>query len=98
MRDVSPVPAGVPTRLLESPTLGALRRRHGITGPCDEAKVLRSFLVADRLLAYHLVEELDGICRFVAAGGYVHQAAGRLARLLNRLPAPEAGDVQVVAS
>jgi hypothetical protein len=67
----------------DTPTLGAWRRARGVTGWCDEAKIAFAVAVVEEARRRVLLERLDGVCQFLAAGATPDQAMGRVVRLVD---------------
>jgi hypothetical protein len=72
----------IPEEKKNSPTLGAWRRQHGVTGWCDEAKVAFATEVVYEAQRRILMERLDGVCQFLAAGATPDQALARIERVV----------------
>lgn len=72
----------IPKHLLAAPTLGAVRRAHNQDGWCEEAEHLFAITACTEAVRYLLIERLDSIQRFLAAGATPDQAVARLADLI----------------
>jgi hypothetical protein len=70
-----------PTKL-DTPTLGAWQRAHGSTGWSDEARHLFATMLAQEALRRALLDRLDNIQQFLAAGATPDQAIARLTQLI----------------
>jgi hypothetical protein len=75
-------PATIPAETLAKPTLGAVRRRLGIDGWCDEARIAFAYELVCEARRRILIDELEGVLRFMAAGATSDQALARLTRLV----------------
>jgi hypothetical protein len=70
--------------LMESPTLGAIRRRSGHTDElCEEARVLFALELVYEAQRRVLFDRLDGVMQFVACGADPDQIIRRLERLVD---------------
>jgi hypothetical protein len=82
-RDLPVQPVAVPPERLSTPTLGAVMQAAGATMWCDEAKVIFAATVVQEAQRRILLERLNGICHFLAAGATPDQAITRLVRLVD---------------
>lgn len=74
----------VPPDKLDTPTLGAWRRAHGLPhdGLTEEARHMLAVTIVQEAERRVLIERLDSIQRFLVAGATPDQAAARLANLV----------------
>jgi hypothetical protein len=72
----------IPPEMLASPTLGAWRREHGVTGWCDEAKVLFAVHLVQEARRRVLLDRLEGVYNNLAVGGNPDHAIDRLNKLV----------------
>jgi hypothetical protein len=72
----------IPVAKLRSPTLGAWQRANGVTGPCDEARVLLAVEIVHEAQRRILLERLDSIMEYLAVGATPDQAMARVRRLV----------------
>jgi hypothetical protein len=85
-RDLITEPVEVPAELLDTPTLGAYRRAHGLDDDlCVEARVALAVELVEEARRRIVLDRLDGIAQFLVAGATVDQAAPRIALLLQEL-------------
>jgi hypothetical protein len=82
-RDLLVEPVVVPPEMLASATLGSWRRANGVTSWSDYARVYLATLLIEEAQRRVLLERLDGIMQFLAAGAQPDQAMGRLVRLVD---------------
>jgi hypothetical protein len=75
-------------RLLASPTVGAWRRQHGITGMCDDARHLLAVALAEEAWRRSVFDRLDGILVALARGARPEHITARLRRLADDLEPP----------
>jgi hypothetical protein len=82
-RDLLVEPIVAPDEKLAAPTLGAYRRRHGHTGWCEEARIAFAVELVQEAQRCILIEQLDGVMQFVAAGATPDQIVRRMERLVD---------------
>lgn len=74
----------IPPDKLASPTLGAVRRQHDHGDEmCEEARVLLALELIYEARRLLLLERLDGVMQFLAAGAEPDQAMRRLRQLVD---------------
>jgi hypothetical protein len=73
----------VPEAILNTPTLGAIRRRQGATDWCDEARAAFAVEVVREAQRWVLLERLDSIGEFLVVGATPDQAIARIERLVS---------------
>lgn len=62
--------------------MGAYRRRHGHIGWCEEARIALAVEVIQEAQRRVLIDVLDGVMQFLAAGATADQAMVRVRKLV----------------
>lgn len=71
--------------ILRSPTLGAVMRARGLTGPCDEARVAFAVEVIEEARRRVIFDRLDGVLMGLSRGADPDVIARRLRRLADEV-------------
>lgn len=70
-----------PDKILQSPTLGAYRRAHGITGWSEEARVLFAFEIVQAGRRLAVIDQLGSVILGLTRGADPDAVARRVRRL-----------------
>jgi hypothetical protein len=81
--------ARLPDEILRSPTLGAWRRAHGVTGPCEYARVAFAFEIVQAARRLWVIDQLGSVILGLTRGADPDHIAPRLRRLADLIDGGE---------